>query len=290
MKKIFYSWQSDLPNSANRSFIEKSINNALKELKGEKDIVLETTLDRDTLGLSGSPDIENSIFNKIDDAIIFVADVSIINQRENDKNSFRPCPNPNVLIELGYAKSKLGLKNIILVQNTYFGSIEQLPFDLRGKRVLAYSLDPTSTDKTNERKLLTSHFKSIIKPVLTELQTELETKTRVILYSFENNKFSVVNKMKMTLNSTDPIKLVFNLIQKISPDPKIVVKKNTADSIKNYKILSVLDKKWVQPEFVIDINEKIIAFIPLSAMKQTFDDKGNAKYFSFMIESFNEFE
>jgi len=61
----------------------------------------------------------------------FVADVSFIAERgENNK---KLC-NPNVLIELGYAISKLGSDRLICVMNTAYGMPDDLPFDLKHKR------------------------------------------------------------------------------------------------------------------------------------------------------------
>ena len=40
----------------------------------------------------------------------------------------RPAPNPNVLLELGYAAASIGSNRVILVQNTAFGDISTLSF------------------------------------------------------------------------------------------------------------------------------------------------------------------
>lgn len=60
-------------------------------------ITLEAVVDRDTMGLPGSPSIVESITAKIARSDLFIADVSIVSPRRN----LRPTPNPNVLIELG---------------------------------------------------------------------------------------------------------------------------------------------------------------------------------------------
>lgn len=60
---IFYSWQSNLPNKTNRSFIQAAIEAALKEINKDNRIV--ACIDRDTKDELGSPDIRTSIFNKI---------------------------------------------------------------------------------------------------------------------------------------------------------------------------------------------------------------------------------
>ncbi|NES73742.1 MAG: nucleotide-binding protein, partial [Okeania sp. SIO2D1] len=107
-----------------------------KSIRNDDSIKVEPVIDRDTQNVAGSPDIVKTIFEKIDEAQIFVCDVSIINK---DANS-RPTPNPNVLIELGYAMKTLGEGKIIMVMNTAFGTPEQLPFDLRMRRVIRYNM------------------------------------------------------------------------------------------------------------------------------------------------------
>lgn len=134
--KIFYSWQSDLPKNQNLNFIETSIKDALKKLRQQKPISLDIKLDKATRNLAGSPDIAESIFSKIGNSSIFIADISIINK---DYDGLRKTPNPNVLVELGYAARSLGWEKIICVYNTNFGNYNDLPFDLRNRRILDYT-------------------------------------------------------------------------------------------------------------------------------------------------------
>ncbi|MCD4720913.1 MAG: nucleotide-binding protein [Desulfobacula sp.] len=149
MKTIFYSWQSDLPNRTNRGFISIALEKATKKLNRHDEIGLELAVDRDTLNISGAPDIAKTIFEKIDCSIAFVCDVSLINP-----NKYRITPNPNVLVELGYAVKSLGWDNIVLIANTFYGNIEQLPFDLRGRRIISYNLAKDSTQISSERSEL----------------------------------------------------------------------------------------------------------------------------------------
>lgn len=132
-KSIFYSWQSDLPNNLNRGLIQTCIEKAVKTIR-TANIHLEIAIDRDTKGVSGTPDIASTIFSKIDQANIFIADISFINSTSKDRKT----PNPNVLIELGYASKTIGWQNIICIFNTEFGVVEDLPFDLRFRRPLTY--------------------------------------------------------------------------------------------------------------------------------------------------------
>lgn len=136
---VFYSWQSDLENRYNRSFIQDVLDKATKAFSKDENFSLDAVVDRDTFGMPGSPSIVESITGKIAKSDIFVCDISIINL----SSTGRPTPNPNVLYELGFASALLGWERIIMIQNTAFGNIEKLPFDLRGRRILQYHLDST---------------------------------------------------------------------------------------------------------------------------------------------------
>jgi hypothetical protein len=62
----------------------------------------------------------------------------------------RPTPNPNVLIELGYALPAVGDERVILVFNTAYGEFKQLPFDLKMRRALPYHMPHSTTDRATE--------------------------------------------------------------------------------------------------------------------------------------------
>jgi len=168
--KIFYSWQSDLPNNCNRGFIERSIEKALKRIKGRtEDLALEPCIDRDTKDMPGSPEIAQTIFDKIRAAQIFIADVSVINKKSLMQKLFdhRATANPNVLLELGYAVGCLGWDRIICVYNLAYGGEKQLPFDLRGRRISFYSKYKNSGNSNTEEysKDLAAKIDSILSTI-----------------------------------------------------------------------------------------------------------------------------
>jgi hypothetical protein len=144
---VFYSWQSDLPNATNRGLIESALETAARAIAGDDTVNVEPVIDRDTEGIAGSPDIASTIFAKIDAAAIVVADVSIINNATEQ----RCAPNPNVLIEVGYALKALSFERVILVFNSAFGEIESLPFDLRMRRLVVYNAALDDKDRAAAR-------------------------------------------------------------------------------------------------------------------------------------------
>lgn len=148
---IFYSWQSDI--KSNRNFVQQCIAKAIKELtrKHKAILNLEINLDRDTKNKTGSPAISKTIFDKIDVSDIFICDVSVINKSVfNFFSKNRESPNPNVLIELGYAVHLLGWERIICINNLNYSRTEDLPFDIRGHRISNFN----GISKSEKEKLI----------------------------------------------------------------------------------------------------------------------------------------
>lgn len=87
---------------------------------------------------------------------IFVADVTII----NGDYLGRKTPNPNVLIELGYAIKSLDWNRIILLYNEDYGSIEEIPFDINHQRMTKYSL--MGETKADIKKRVINNFAATI--------------------------------------------------------------------------------------------------------------------------------
>jgi hypothetical protein len=154
-RTIFWSWQSDRSERETRHLIREALVMALDWLTGDSDIEERLEIDHDTRGLPGSPDIVASILEKIELSSVFVADITPIAISDGGKH----VANPNVLIELGYAKRALGTARVVTVWNTAFTQSrpEDLPFDLRGRRgPITYSLDSGATREElgNARKLV----------------------------------------------------------------------------------------------------------------------------------------
>jgi hypothetical protein len=156
---VFFSWQSDRPDVGGKELLETALQIAIAKLS--EDATLDEAnrqlvLDSDTHGLAGSPPIMDSIFKKIDSAALFIADLTFVGIRA-DK---RPSPNPNVLIEYGWALKSLGHGRIIAVMNDAYGgpTSESLPFDMRHLRYpITYSCpeDADTATKKAAREALT---------------------------------------------------------------------------------------------------------------------------------------
>lgn len=167
---VFYAWQSDLPNSTNRGFIKDALAKAIR--KANREISIDQPdrddsaqlppsiqLDHDTQGVPGSPDLASTILQKIENADLFVADISFIGANANGEKKL---PNPNVLIELGYALAVLGPERVIMLLNTATGTSEELPFDIRHKRHISYHAAEGGTSNSAEKQKLANILLSVI--------------------------------------------------------------------------------------------------------------------------------
>jgi len=253
MQTIFYSWQSDLPNNKNRSFIEKSIESAIKEINND-DLDLDIAIDRDTKGTTGTPDIVSTIFGKIEKSSIFIADISFINQL----SSGRKCSNPNVLIELGFAAKTLGWDRIICIFNTEYGKVEELPFDLRFRRPLTYKIDNIN-DKVKERILLTSIIKN---EIYTILQKEDEKNDLRIYIKQQVDKEIIrisnhINKIVFSLGRFQQREFNLLLEQNIEKLSKLLSNKNIIGflAVKDWQdFIEKLEHIINQPFFIQNTN------------------------------------
>ena len=155
--KIFYSWQSDLPGSQTRNIIRDCIDEAID--LAEESEAIEAERDEATKDTTGSPNIVTTLFSKIDDCDLFIADVSLCftsNTIDGKKS-----PNPNVLLELGYAVKTLGWERVICLCNTDFG--DSYPFDIAHNRITGYSLEGKKEKEVRNylRKIIFANIRNL---------------------------------------------------------------------------------------------------------------------------------
>lgn len=168
--RIFYSWQSDLDAKSNRNAIEDSLKETQKLL--EKDSI-SVDIDQATRGEVGTPDIVETILKKITQSDIFVCDVTYINHDctcLRGDSALRKTPNPNVLFELGYALRILGWERVLIILNTNYGKIDDLPFDLDKRRVLSYRCNGENRKEAIQK--LAADLKSRIKAIIEKNPTK----------------------------------------------------------------------------------------------------------------------
>lgn len=253
---VFYSWQSDCPNSTNRTFIEEALKKAIKEistgievLKAVREDLLE--FDKDTQGVPGTPPITAVIFQKISKATVFVPDLTLVGKTENE----RLMPNPNVLIEYGWALCALGHSRMVPVMNTAFGEAtrENLPFNMRHLRnPITYKLPENAAQEE----------KSIVK---TELVRQIVQAIRLILKNLPPEAELSSSGHIETPSTEDPSTFLKKdeflgviggghreELQLVVPDNehlflRVIPQKPTQKINSSQKVLALLEKKQIMP-------------------------------------------
>ena len=241
---IFYSWQSDLPNNINRSLIERAAEAAAKSIRADDSLGVDPVIERDTTGLPGSPNIAEAIFTRIESASIFLADVTIIGQI----NGARFTPNPNVLVELGYAIRVLGKERILLVMNAAKGDPTQLPFDLHMIRVIKYAADDSSTI-AEARSQLTGQLKTAFEGILSSLHPSEDAdvqKLNAALYSGQPGKVPLARQVAERL---------FHQLQENEPDYSHIAEGEYEDDI----LVASLEKtRAIVDIFANEVHEAVL--------------------------------
>jgi hypothetical protein len=141
---VFFAWQLDTPSENNKSFIWEALLRAAPSAATMGRPELSPRPETDTQGIPGAPNIVETIFKRIRACSVFVADLSFVGSTTAGKK----VPNPNVLIELGFAARSIGWDRTILVLNNAFGPADALPFDILQHR---WPIEYRVTENTNVR-------------------------------------------------------------------------------------------------------------------------------------------
>jgi hypothetical protein len=143
--RIFYAYQTDKYPESNLNFIEKAANEAIKRIDKDPATKYSILLDRDTKDTAGAPDIPDTVLSKIEKCHAFIADVTFVGttyRPSNNAQNAKPIPNANVMMEVGWAAKSISWNRMILVMNTAYGAVEQLPFDFKHRLCIGYELGP----------------------------------------------------------------------------------------------------------------------------------------------------
>lgn len=202
--KIFWSWQSDYSPKTCRHFIRDALADAITQVADEigVDDADRPEIDHDTKGERGMADIAATILNKIADAAVFVADLTPIAQSPDGKW----LPNPNVMIELGWAMHRPGWERVIGILNMASGAkVEDLPFDIRQRRVVTFVLSETADKPTRAavRSKLAKELKDALRINLEERADDLAAAVQSAGVAAKSDNYSIWASAGDTLTHND---------------------------------------------------------------------------------------
>ena len=170
MPRVFYSWQSDA--KPNRGFVRTALDDAVAQLAGDTaldEAQRDVEIDQDTQGLPGTPAIVDAILEKIRTADIFVADLTFIGGGPDGRQT----PNPNALLEYGYALHALGDSRVVAVFNDKYGHPRDLPFDLAHRRwPIRFAVAADDKDRVIARKTLAGQLADAMRSILAQFGSD----------------------------------------------------------------------------------------------------------------------
>ena len=149
----FYSWQSDSPSDCNRTFIRQAIDEAVASLGAGAAVEDSPRVESSMEGIAGTPEVATVMFTRIKKSAVFIGDITLVGTiAKASSDGVKYVPNPNVLLEMGYAAGTIGWGRVICVMNEHFGKRTELPLDVRNRRFpIDYSLAPD--DKVHGEKV-----------------------------------------------------------------------------------------------------------------------------------------
>ena len=173
---IFYAWQSDRPQNTHRYLIRDAAKEAVKRIGRDADVEDSPRLDHDTKDVPGTPEIAGTIFRKIQESGAFIADLTFIGATDLHEGDKKLLPNPNVLLELGYAARSIGWDRIICVMNTAYGPVEEQIFDIRQRRwPICYRLEGENPEDIQKaREHLSGQLQNAIRMVMNSAHEAVE--------------------------------------------------------------------------------------------------------------------
>lgn len=170
---VFYAWQSDRPTKINRNLIRKALDEAAERITGDGRVGVDVLIDADTEGVVGTPPVTETILAKIAAADVFVPDLTFVAETDAAKL----IPNPNVMIEYGYALHALTFTAMMPVMNTHFGPPESLPFDMGHVRhPTQYDAPPEISD--GERRELRGKLSHTLEAILRLMIQDILSRSR----------------------------------------------------------------------------------------------------------------
>jgi hypothetical protein len=177
---IFYSWQSDAPCDCNRTFIRQALDDAVASLASGATVEDSPRVESGMEGIAGTPEVATAMFTRIKKSAVFVGDMTLVGTiTKAGSGEVKRVPNPNVLLEMGYAAGTIGWGRVICVMNEHFGKRTELPFDVRNRRFpIDYALSPD--DNAQREKVVKNLSRWIRFAIETVVKNEYETASEAV--------------------------------------------------------------------------------------------------------------
>ncbi|WP_396146723.1 hypothetical protein [Flavobacterium sp.] len=208
--KVFFAFQMDIDDRFGKGFIQSAIEIAIQKFKTEG---IDISLDFGFRGTPGTPLLIEEMLKKSSESDMVIVDLTFTSSKAwseakkikiwgkeikikgkellmLDFTQEKKSPNPNVLLETGYAWAKKGTYRTLVVMNEAFGAPDELPVDLKGFRWgITYDLNEGNYKARKEkRKILADNLYDAIKASIKSEALYLQEKLTPIYVKSEWDK------------------------------------------------------------------------------------------------------
>jgi hypothetical protein len=197
--KVFFAFQMDIEDKYGKGFICSALDITIDKFLKEG---IKVELDYGFRGTPGTPLLIDTMLNKSDGADMVIVDLTFTSAREwldaeivdeDDQVKWisipkvdrKPSPNPNVLLETGFAWAKKGTFRTLVVMNEAFGSPKFMPVDMIGFRWgITYNLNSKNYEvrKTERSNLAENLYRAIKESINSEANHQRERLTPLKIY------------------------------------------------------------------------------------------------------------
>jgi hypothetical protein len=196
---VFFAWQLDTPSENNKKFIWDALQRAAENAAVPGKPEVSPRPESDTQGMPGSPNIVDAIFKRIRACAVFVADLTFVGTTTGGK---KKVPNPNVLIELGFAARSIGWDRTILVLNDAYGAADCLPFDILQHRwPIVYRV----TEKTEVRERRFETLTAALEAALRDCEQHTLTRASEMMAALDTACFAYIARNEATAHIGVPL-------------------------------------------------------------------------------------
>lgn len=251
--KVFFAFQMDIDDKFGKGFIQSAIEITTQKIKKDG---IELILDYGFKNVPGTTVLIDEMLKKSRESDMVLVDLTFTSSKNRffgKKYSFlkkeihisdqavdKKSPNPNVLLETGYAWAQKGHYRTLVVMNEAFGLTSELPVDLEGFRWgITYNLNEknNSQRKTIKEQLAIDFYKAFKDAIKSEMSYQIEKWLPLMIHSHWRKEHPFPFKTNASLNSK-----FFDLIEKINNYKKAIRIKGFAGSGKTRFVNEVFNE------------------------------------------------
>ncbi len=261
--KVFFAYQSDINEIYGKRFIIEAFDIVISKFEKEG---VNIELDFGMRKSPGNTILIDEMLRKSRESDLVIVDMTFTSSkiwadakrfnfwgkeiRLLEKNIDKKSPNPNVLLETGYAWSQKGFDRTVLLMNIAYGTAEELPVDLKGFRwAIPYLLNEVNySEKTQIKSELAKDLYNSIKTAINSEAEHQRTKWQPLRL----HKDWTPKDYKTIYQPTTRVKQLISQLrvdlENTSMAQRIVGPKNSGKTRLTYELYKKLDENFQKHE------------------------------------------